>query len=171
MMLRLIALLIAFLVVALAQAAAQVYTSSPAPVKGQSSSTTGAAVPTTADYTGVVSSGNLTGLIGCDSSALLSMSTATTTQAIALQAGKSIYICGFVANAGGTTTARIVQGTGTNCGTGQANLTPAFNLATGGNVTLGNGVGQLLKSTSANAVCVTNSAAIALNILIIYTQF
>jgi hypothetical protein len=167
MMLRLMALLI----VALAQAAAQVYTSSPAPVKGQSSSTTGAAVPTTADLTGVVSSGNLTGLIGCDSSALLSMSTATTTQAIALQAGKSIYVCGFVLNGGGTTTARIVQGTGTNCGTGQANMTPAFNLAAGGNVTVGNGVGVVLKTTAANALCITNSAAIALNILVIYTVF
>jgi hypothetical protein len=113
----------------------------------------------------------LTGLVGCDSSALLSMSTATTTQAIALVAGKSIYICGFVVNAGGATTARLVQGTGTNCGTGQANLTPAFNLATGGNVTLGGGVGQVLKSASANAVCVINSAAITLNIQIVYTQF
>ena len=73
-------------IVALAQAAAQVYTSSPAPVKGQSSATTGAAVPTTADLTGVVSSGNLTGLVACDSSALLSMTTATTTQIVALQA-------------------------------------------------------------------------------------
>jgi hypothetical protein len=99
------------------------------------------------------------------------MSTATTTQAIALQAGKSIYICGFVVNAGGTTTGRLVQGTGTNCGTGQGNLTPAFNLATGGNVAFGNGVGQLLKLTAGSALCVTNSAAIALNVLVSYTQF
>ena len=99
------------------------------------------------------------------------MSTATTTQAIALVAGKSIYICGFVVNAGGTTTARLVQGTGLNCATGLTNMTPAFNLATGGNVTLGGAVGQVLKSSSGSAVCVTNSAAIALNILVIYTQF
>ena len=142
--------------------------------KGQvlvSSSSTGATAPTTASLTGVVSSANLTGLVACDSSAVLSMSTATTTQAIALVAGKSIYICGFVVNAGGTTTARLVQGTGANCATGLTNLTPAFNLATGGNVTLGNSVGQVLKSSSGSAVCVTNSAAIALNILVIYTQF
>ena len=155
----------------LVQAAAQVYTSSPAPVKGQSSSTTGAAAPTSADLIGVVSSGNLAGLVGCDSSAMLSMSTATTTQVVALSAGKSIYICGFVVNAGGTTTARLVQGSGTNCGTGQSNLTPAFNLISGANVTLGSAVGQVLKGNSGSALCVTNSAAIALNVLIIYTQF
>ena len=158
-------------IVALAQAAAQVYTSSPAPVKGQSSATTGAAVPTTADLTGVVSSGNLTGLVACDSSALLSMTTATTTQIVALQAGKSIYICGFVVNAAGTTTARLVQGTGTNCATGLANITPAFSLTSGGNVTFGNSVGQLLKSNSGGALCITNSAAIALNVLVTYTIF
>ncbi len=167
MMLRLITL--SFIV--LGQAAAQVYTSSPAPVKGQSSATTGTAAPTSADLTGVVSSGNLAGLVGCDSTALLSMNTATTTQAIPLVAGKSIYICGFVVNAGGTTTARLVQGSGTNCGTGQSNLTPAFNLVSGGNVTIGNGVGQVLKVNSGSALCITNSAAIALNVLVIYTQF
>jgi hypothetical protein len=115
--------------------------------------------------------GNLAGLIACDSSAVLSISTATSTQAIALAAGKSIYICGFVVNAGGTTTARLVQGTGTNCGTGQANLTPAFNLAVGGSVALGTGLGQIFRTSSGGALCVTNSAAIALNILVIYTQF
>jgi hypothetical protein len=140
----------------------QVYVSAPS---------TGAGAPTTAGLTGAVSSGNLTGLIACDSSAVLSMSTATTTQAIALVSGKSIYVCGFVINAGGTTTGRLVQGTGTNCGTGQANLTPAFNLATGGNVTFGNGLGQVLKISAGSALCVTNSAAIALNVLISYTQF
>ena len=154
---------IAVLMIAVVLAAqGQVYVSAPS---------TGAAAPATAGLAGVVSSGNLASLVACDSSALLSMSTATTTQAIALQAGKSIYICGFVVNAGGTTTGRLVQGTGTNCGTGQGNLTPAFSLATGGNVAFGNGVGQLLKLTAGSALCVTNSAAIALNVLVSYTQF
>lgn len=140
----------------------QVYVSSPA---------TGATAPATAGLTGVVSSGNLAGLVGCDSSALLSMATSTTTQAIALQAGKSIYVCGFVVNAGGTTTARIVQGTGTNCATGLTNMTPAFNLSNGGNVTFGNSVGRLLKTNSGSALCITSTGAVALNILVIYTAF
>jgi hypothetical protein len=152
---------VSFIAVALV-AQGQVYVSAPA---------TGATAPTTAGLTGVVTSGNLSGLVACDSSALLSVTTATTTQAIALQAGKSIYVCGFVVNAGGTTTARIVQGTGTNCATGLTNLTPAFNLTSGGNVTFGNSVGQLLKTNTGSALCITSTAAIALNILVIYTQF
>jgi hypothetical protein len=140
----------------------QVYVSAPV---------TGATAPASANLSGVVSSGSLTGLVGCDSSALLSMTTSTTTQIVALQAGKSIHVCGFVVNAGGTTTARIVQGTGTNCATGLANMTPAFNLASGGNVSFGNSVGRLLKTNSGSALCITSTAAVALNILVIYTAF
>ncbi|MFM2124227.1 MAG: hypothetical protein RL328_678, partial [Acidobacteriota bacterium] len=124
---------IAVLMIAVVLAAqGQVYVSAPS---------TGSAAPTTPQLTGVVSSGNLANLTACDSSAVLSMTTATTTQAISLQAGKSIYVCGFVLNSGGTTTGRLVQGTGTNCATGQSNLTPAFSLTSGGNVTFGNSVG------------------------------
>jgi hypothetical protein len=154
---------IAILIVVVALAAqGQVYVSAPA---------TGATAPTSANLTAVVSSGNLTGLIACDSSALLSMTTATTTQAIALQAGKSIYVCGFVINAGGTTTAKLVHGTGTNCATGIADLTPPFSLINGASVPFGNGVGRVLKTNSGSALCVTNSAAIAVRVLISYTAF
>ncbi|MEQ1949022.1 MAG: hypothetical protein ABL995_17655 [Bryobacteraceae bacterium] len=150
---------------------AQVNVSGAAPVKNQASSSTGAAVPTTANYTGANSSGNLTGIVACDSSALLTVSTATTTQTIALSAGKSIYVCAMVINGGGTTTAKLVTGTGTNCGTGQSNLTPTFNLVAGSAVSLGNGLGVLFKTASGGALCVTNSAAQAANVFVVYTQF
>lgn len=114
---------------------------------------------------------SVAGVVACDNSAVLSMSTATTTQAIALASGKSVYVCGFVLNAGGTATVKLVQGTGSNCGSGQSNLTPAFNLTAGGNVALGNSLGRLLKSNSGSAVCVKSSAAQPVNVLLIYTQF
>jgi hypothetical protein len=107
----------------------------------------------------------------CDSSAVLSMTTSTTTQAIGLAAGKSIYVCGFVLNADGKTTAKLVQGSGSNCGTGQSSLTPAFNVDAGANVELGGGIGRLLKSNAGSAVCVTSSSNKTLNALLIYTQF
>ena len=47
----------------------------------------------------------------------------------------------------------------------------AFTLATGGTVSLGNGLGYLMKAPSGNALCVTNSAAVAANVLVVYTQF
>jgi hypothetical protein len=148
-------------------AQAQVYVSSPS--AGQL--VLGAATPTTSTTAGVNSSGALAGMVGCNSSAVLSMSTSTTTQAIALAAGKSIYVCAFVMNGGGTTTGRFVHGTGTNCATSPSNLSPAFNLINGGVINLGSGLGQILKTSAGSALCVTNSAAVALNVLIVYTQF
>lgn len=150
---------------------AQVYVSQPVGVKDQATSTTGSAAPANAHYAGGVASGNLTGIVVCDSSALLTVSTATTTQIVALAAAKSIYICSLTINGAGSTTGKLVSGTGTNCGTGQANLTPAFSLAAGSTVTAGSGLGYVVKTASGAAVCVTNSAAVGVNVLVSYTQF
>ena len=166
---RLLALMIG--IFGVVNALGQVNVSSPAGVKDQASSAAGSAAPATAIYAGGNSSGNLAGLVACDSSAQITVSTATTTQMVALVAAKSIYVCGFVINGAGATTAKLVYGTGANCATGQVSLTPAFTLATGSNVALGNGLGYLMKTISANALCVTNSAAVAANVLITFTQF
>jgi hypothetical protein len=152
-------------------APAQVYVSAPAPVRDQASSATGSAAPANAVYMGVNSSGNVGGMVACDSSAQLNVTTATTTQIIALVAGKTIYVCGMLINSAGTTTVRLVQGNGTNCATAPVNMTPAFNLAASTNVAFGGGLGYVMKSTAGNAICVTNSAAIGTNTLITYTQF
>src|SRR5712692_1852386 len=120
-------------------APAQVNVSTPASVKTPANGSTAAAVPATADYAGANSSGNLAGIVACDSSAQLTMSTATTTQMVALASGKAIYVCGFAINGGGVTTAKLVAGTGTNCGTGTTTLTPAFSLATATTVAMGGG--------------------------------
>ena len=155
----------------LANAFGQVNVSSPVGTKDQASSATGSAAPGAAVFLGANSSGNLAGVVGCDSSALLTVSTATTTQIVALVAAKSIYVCGFVINGAGATTAKLVYGAGVNCATGQVSLTPAFTLATGSNVIYGGGLGYVTKTIAANALCVTNSAAIAANVLVSYTQF
>jgi hypothetical protein len=111
------------------------------------------------------------GIVKCDSSAQLTMSTATTTQMVAPAAGKSIYVCGFAINGGGATTAKLVAGTGTNCGTGTVTLTPAFSLANATTVALGGGLGYVAKAASGNALCATNSAAATANLFVAYTQF
>jgi hypothetical protein len=152
-------------------AVGQVNVSSPTPVKDSASSATGSAAPATAIYTAANSSGNLSGIVACDSSAQATVSTATTTQVVALVAAKAIYVCSFVINGAGSTTAKLVAGTGTNCGTGQVSLTPAFSLATGSTVSAGGGLGYLTKAAAGNALCLTNSAAIAANVFITYTQF
>ncbi len=152
-------------------APAQVNVSAPASTRDQASSATGSTAPSSASFTGVNSSGNLVGLVGCDSSVLLTVSTATTTQAVALASGKTIYVCGFVLNGAGATTTKLVYGTGTNCGTGTTSLTPAFTLASGTNVVFGGGLGFVAKTASSSALCITNSAAVAANVLVAYTQF
>jgi hypothetical protein len=152
-------------------APAQVNVSSPGVVKDQASSATGSATPSIASYAGGNSSGNLAGIVACDSSALLTVSTASTTQMVALVSGKSIYVCGIVINGGGATTAKLVNGAGTNCATGLTSLTPAFTLASGTNLAFGGGLGYVTKTIAGNALCVTNSASAAANVFIAYTQF
>jgi hypothetical protein len=152
-------------------APAQVNVSSPAVVKDQASSATGSAAPSIASFAGGNSSGNLAGIVACDSSAQLTISTATTTQMVALVSGKSIYVCGFLFNGGGAATAKLVYGTGTNCATGQTSLTPAFTLASGTNVAFGGALGYVARTIAGNALCVTNSAAAAANVFVAYTQF
>lgn len=69
-------------------------------------------------------------------SAFVSLSTATTTQVIAAPAtGYRFYVTGVVINVrtlGAGSTLQVVYGTGSNCGTGTTNLTPAFSGATAG---------------------------------------
>ena len=105
--LRRLAFLAAAIALMGALSPAQVNVSAPSPVKDQASGATGSAAPATAIYAGGNSSGNLAGIVACDSSAQLAVSTATTTQAIALVAGKSIYICAMAINGAGATTAKI----------------------------------------------------------------
>ena len=164
-------LVLGILLLGLANAFGQVNVSSPVGVKDQATAATGAAAPASAVFFGGNASGNLAGVVSCDNSAQLTISTATTTQMVALVAAKSIYICGFVINGAGATTAKFVYGTGANCATGPVNLTPAFTLATGSNIVYGGGLGYITKTIAANALCVTNSAAVAANVLVSYTQF
>ena len=90
---------------------------------------------------------------------------------MALASGKAIYICGFAINGGGTTTAKLVAGTGTNCATGTTTLTPAFSLSTATTVAMGGGMGYVAKAAAGNALCATNSAAVTANLFVAYTQF
>lgn len=149
------------------------------------SGTTGIAPPTQAAYIGGVTSGAtggfLTGLILCDSQGYLDMTTATTTEIAPLVASRTVYICSILAMANGTTVMTFKRGTGTNCGTGTASISPALDLTAQVGFTLGNGAGVVLgpagagtaggATTSGNAVCVTSSANVNLHILIRYAVF
>jgi len=108
--------------------------------------------------------------IVCGNSQQLSVVAQGTRQIVAGLAETSIYICGFVLNAEGSTTVRLVEGRGTNCLTGRNNLTPAFKTTNGATVTLGGSVGQVLKLAAGNALCVTTTSNPDVGVLVIYTQ-
>ena len=140
-------------------------------VQGASESATGSAVPAKASFTGANSGGNLTGIIQADNSAAISVSTATTTQIVALASSKKIYVTSLDVIAGGTGNIKFVYGTGSNCGTGTTDLTGAYNLTAQAGIAKGGGLGPVLVVPASNALCVTTSAAVQMSGSVAYTQF
>lgn len=132
---------------------------------------TGSAVPSGAQLTGVRSGANMVAMIQASASAAISVSTATTTQLVALSSGQLIYVTSFDVIAGGTGNITFVYGTGTNCGTGTTSLTGAYNLTAQAGIAKGSGIGPVLVVPSGNALCVTTSAAVQMSGSVSYTQF
>lgn len=132
---------------------------------------TGSAPPANAQYIGANSAGNLTGLIQADSSAAINVSTATTTQIVALSSTKKIYVTSLDVIAGGTGNITFVYGTGASCGTGTTSLTGAYNLTAQSGIAKGSGLGPVLVIPASNALCVTTSAAVQMSGSVSYTQF
>ncbi len=96
------------------------------------------------------------GTTNCDSSAVVNVAAGATTELVSLTAARSVRVCSFVLSADtAASTATFVQGTGANCGTGTAGLTGAMAMGAASNITVGNGVGELFKTTAANALCLT----------------
>jgi len=109
---------------------------------------------TTVGGYGSGASGTLYGMSSCDSSAVVNVAAGATTELVSLTASRSVRVCGFAITADtAASTAKFVQGTGTNCGTGTADLTGAMAMGVASNVTLGSGLGELFKTTAGNALC------------------
>lgn len=132
---------------------------------------TGSTVPTGAVYVGANSGGNLTGIIQADASVPINISTATTTQLVALSAGKKIYVTNYKVIAGGTGNFKFVYGTGTNCGTGTTDLEGANNLTAQAGSSDGGGLGAILFVPAGNALCATTSANVQMSGHVAYTQY
>lgn len=134
-------------------------------------SATGSAVPAKASYIGANGSGNLTGLIQADGSVKIDVSTATTTQLVALSSGKKIYITHWDVISAGVGNIKLVYGTGAACGTGTTDLTGYYNLAGQAGISAGGGLGPVLVVPASNALCATTSAAVQMSGAVSYTQF
>ncbi len=94
-------------------------------------------------------------LTACDSSAVVTVSAAATTEIVALTASQSIRVCSFSLSISLAGSAQWKTGTGTNCGSSTANLTGAYSIATGVTTSQGTGLGEIFKTPAANALCLT----------------
>lgn len=147
-------------------------------VSDVASSATGSAPPASAAFIGGLTSGATGGLLQgipfCDDQAFLEMSTATTTEIVALTSGRKIYVCYWLAIASGNTDMTFKRGTGTNCGTGTNTISPAwaFNTTTVLAFSGGIGVGPIFDNRNAgDALCVTNSQAIVLKVFVRFAKY
>jgi hypothetical protein len=97
-------------------------------------------------------------------SAPIAITTATTTQLIAAPstATLTVLVTAWDVIAGGTGNLQLVYGTGTNCGTGQGNLTGNYPLTAQAGISKGNGAGVVLVVPRGNAVCAVTSANVTM---------
>jgi hypothetical protein len=101
----------------------------------------------------------------------INISTATTTQLVALQANQTIYITSWDVMAGGTGNFTLEYGTGTTCGTGTTTLTGAYPLIAQAGVAKGDGLGPILIVPPGNALCALTSASVQYSGSLSYAQF
>lgn len=131
----------------------------------------GSTAPTTAGLSGAQSGANIVGIIQADTTKQISMSSATTTQMVALSGSTKIYATSYDVIAGGTTNVTFVYGTGSNCGTGTTSLAGLYALTAQAGISKGSGLGPVLVVPAGNALCVVNSAAVLIGGSLSYTQF
>ncbi len=134
------------------------------------SANTGAAIPAGTATIGNVGSDPSSGK-GTPSSVAINVSTATTTQLVAISGSTKIYVTSFDVVAGGTGNITFVYGTGSSCGTGTTSLTGAYNLTAQSGIAKGSGVAAVLVTPAGQALCVTTSAAVQMSGSISYQQF
>jgi len=140
-------------------------------IVGSALPSTGSAFGSGANPIGADSSGNLTAIIQADTSAAINISTATTTQLVALSSGKKIYVTAWDVIAGGTGNITLEYGTGSTCGTGTTALTGAYPLTAQAGLTKGNGLAPIFIVPASNALCALTSAAVQMSGSVSYTQF
>lgn len=122
------------------------------------------AIPTT-------QSGVATALITCDNSITYDASTNGSTQLVALASGQKIYVCGYSILAAGTVNVELDYGTGTACATGNAKMTPAYQLTAQVGIVDGAPSYRGLATIASNELCLKTNAGVAVQAIVYYTRF
>lgn len=110
-------------------------------------------------------------IVQTSASVPINVATATTTQLVALAAGKAIYVTAWDVVAGGADTVTLEYGSGSSCGTGTTALTGGYPLLTGGGIAKGTGLGPLFIIPAGKALCIVTSAAVQASGSVSYAQF
>lgn len=85
------------------------------------------------------------------------------TQLIAADTGKIIYVCGYILTSTADATVSFTYGTGTNCGTGTVTLeTLLLSTSIGLGVSVPNTGAVQYKTAESNALCISRSASTAI---------
>lgn len=101
----------------------------------------------------------------------ISIAAATTTELVALNTSRSIYVTSFDVMAAGNGNFTLVYGSGTNCGTGTTALTGAYPLIAQAGISKGNGMGAVLVVPKGKALCATTSSSVLFAGSVSYAQF
>lgn len=113
--------------------------------------------------------GLMAGLIQCDSKAIFDATTSGNTELVALTSGRGVYVCGYSILSAGTTNVKLVAGTGSACASGSSNLTPAFQLTAQVGIVDGSPFYRGLKTPTAEALCINNTATISVQAIVYYS--
>lgn len=101
---------------------------------------------------------------GCSTQSAITLTGAGDTEIIAATAGRTVRICELYLAAASAEDVKLTQGTGTNCGTGTADITGLFRQITTLAIPTPNGI----RGGVGNAICVNQSGAINSGGLVIY---
>lgn len=151
-------------------------------VRPDTSGATGAAPPARANFIGGLGSGATGGfVIGipvADSHAVVNISSATTTLIVTGVSGRHVRIAAINLVTAAANNVALISGTGATCGTGTAGIAggttaaSGWNFAANGGLTLGNGLGEALRTVAAgDSVCIVTSAATQLSGHLSYTIY
>lgn len=109
--------------------------------------------------------------ISCNATAQYAASTSGLTKIVTGVAGKIVYICGYTIHGGAAVNVGLSTGTGTNCATGTAALTPQYVLASGTDVTDSSPWFRGLQVPAATDLCINSSGAAAATAIVYYGQY